>query len=1082
MSKHCEVCNCSYADDLKVCPHCAEVAEIGEADVVDLGSSTQMAAELAPEIVAQTPPIAPSAVGPDSAVDLGLPALPADPNGGGSRVGESDVSVIEWASLVEEGPALAEPAAASFDDPADADLLSQAPTSQISPTAPPAEPASEATISLPAGDDNEDALAADLDTVRTIFAGDASASFARRDPAQPAESAAASDDSALNQPGPAKGDDMLPEDEAVSLIKQQPIGTGSDSGIDLSAVEVVEEPGGRGRTPAGPIASDSDINLSAVEVVDSGLLEEPSEVQIVDSGIDLSGAEVVDVAPPGNPEEAAVRPISDSGIDLSPLDVSGSDSGPQAGIEKDSPGTSDSGVDRIAAEVESGMMQRATFDVGGDSDVSEGSDDAATALTAGQLPSGEEEVDLTETPAGAEAVESSSAVDLGGSSATFPAAPVEPSSGADEMEGTKPYESKERSIHDEADVSPSEVDLGARHKDGSSKDFFEESEALAEAPSAVDEVEESGGLSVGEEEAGVEEPAAVEEELGAVEEEEEAAATAAKPEKRRSTAGAWIGGLVLGGVVTAGALLALWFFKIEPPKEWRGDATASAPPPATPGTPKGLVVGGPTGSSVNKADLLRNGDLDLAATNGVESVDESKPDEMALRGQYRVRKSLMQQSLHGLNGGALKADDAMNSGIADLEKAKAQSEDALFWLGVANEATGKTDAAKAAYQAGLDRAKDAKSKQRFQDAINRLSTTTPSKPAGMGRAAPGLDPALLVLIVTGVSPAPAPPAPPSEPVAPDEAGSKFWEATRLAQEGKYDEAGKALAEAERRHTDRRFTVLGKAQNPSSDPTEEIFVRSCEELKAYWALRDQLSKSTLPITKGQEPAAGVAALMKEGETLKNVRETLGVKPDADAAAITAAAKDANKSGETIKAVADALGTKPEGVVDAAKGAAKAAANLDAALKAAKDAKDDAATKDDTIKAVADALAAKPEGVVEAAKGAAKTATDLGAALKAAKADAARKDDTIKAVADAVGAKPEGVVEAVKETLKSKDVQEAAKVLRALREERDALKLENNGLQSKMDGMTAKLNGLQMLAERRSPEKMAPIWLTLLGERK
>ena len=60
MSKHCEVCNRSYPDDLKACPHCAEVVEIGEADVVDLGSSTQMVVEEAPEIVAGASPVAPS--------------------------------------------------------------------------------------------------------------------------------------------------------------------------------------------------------------------------------------------------------------------------------------------------------------------------------------------------------------------------------------------------------------------------------------------------------------------------------------------------------------------------------------------------------------------------------------------------------------------------------------------------------------------------------------------------------------------------------------------------------------------------------------------------------------------------------------------------------------------------------------------------------------------------------------------------------------------------------------------------------------------------------------------------------------
>ena len=123
MSKHCEVCNRTYPDDLHACPHCAAVAEIPEADVIDLGADAlDVVEEAGAEAGAGPAPIAAFASGPDSAVDLGLPAVPTDPNGSGSGQGSS-ISVIEWASLVEEGPAPAEPVAASFDDPADADLI-----------------------------------------------------------------------------------------------------------------------------------------------------------------------------------------------------------------------------------------------------------------------------------------------------------------------------------------------------------------------------------------------------------------------------------------------------------------------------------------------------------------------------------------------------------------------------------------------------------------------------------------------------------------------------------------------------------------------------------------------------------------------------------------------------------------------------------------------------------------------------------------------------------------------------------------------------------------------------------------------
>ena len=440
-----------------------------------------------------------------------------------------------------------------------------------------------------------------------------------------------------------------------------------------------------------------------------------------------------------------VRPISDSGIDLSGVEPGGSDSGPQAGIEKDTPGTSDSGIDRIAEEVESGMNLRPeAFDIIGDSKIGSGADkvdeivvdESATALTAGQLPSGEEEVDLNEMTA--DAVDSS-AVDLGASSATFPVAPPEPA----DVDSTRPYEAQSKSIHGEEEISPSEVDLGSRHDGDSGKDFFEPSAALSEAPlGPADEDEESAGLSAVDEDEPA--PAAVGDEGSAVSEVVEEAPTPAKREKRRSTAVAWLGGMVVGGVVTAGVLLGLWLFNGGNANRAPANGTNPQGPAAAPVTFK------------EKAGLVKSGDLDRAAKAGVETADESKPDEVAVRGEFRVRKYLMDQSV---GKAPIKADDeALKKGEADLEKAKDKSDDALFWLGVAKEATGdpkSLDEAQKLYQEGWDRTKQ----QRFQDALNRVSAEVGSKPAGMGRAAPALDPALLVLVVTGLAPEQPPPPP-----------------------------------------------------------------------------------------------------------------------------------------------------------------------------------------------------------------------------------------------------------------------------------------------------------------------------------
>ena len=209
MSKHCEVCKSSYSDQLDACPHCAEADEIAEADVVEL-------AEDVPEVVVEGPASAHAAAPSDSAIDLSLPTMQVDGSGSGAHSGDaSGLSFVEWASLVEEGPAHVEPAAAQFDDPADADLISRL-HDPLPETADPiaathnplpetADPVAATHDPLPAmaedddihstlgalpveptpavAHDDEDALSADLEAVRTIFSGDASASFVRRGPA-----------------------------------------------------------------------------------------------------------------------------------------------------------------------------------------------------------------------------------------------------------------------------------------------------------------------------------------------------------------------------------------------------------------------------------------------------------------------------------------------------------------------------------------------------------------------------------------------------------------------------------------------------------------------------------------------------------------------------------------------------------------------------------------------------------------------------------------------------------------------------------------------------------------------------------
>ncbi len=99
----------------------------------------------------------------------------------------------------------------------------------------------------------------------------------------------------------------------------------------------------------------------------------------------------------------------------------------------------------------------------------------------------------------------------------------------------------------------------------------------------------------------------------------------------------------------------------------------------------------------------------------------------------------------------------------------------------------------------------------------------------------GMSPRLLALLLIAFQ---APPGTDPPPAA-DEAGFPFWKSIKLAREGKYDEAIKALDEARDRHEKRRYLVPRKQQNPLSDPREEIFLRAVDDVKAYWTLLARL---------------------------------------------------------------------------------------------------------------------------------------------------------------------------------------------------------------------------------------------------
>src|SRR5262249_47727286 len=107
-------------------------------------------------------------------------------------------------------------------------------------------------------------------------------------------------------------------------------------------------------------------------------------------------------------------------------------------------------------------------------------------------------------------------------------------------------------------------------------------------------------------------------------------------------------------------------------------------------------------------------------------------------------------------------------------------------------------------------------------------------------------------------------------------GFKFWEAVKAARGQNYADALKALDAARTLHDKLRFAQLRRAQNPVSDPTEEIFLRACDELKTYWAVQEKLKSSGYLTAQQKDPAKAVDAVMKSATDSANAYKALGDK--------------------------------------------------------------------------------------------------------------------------------------------------------------------------------------------------------------
>jgi tetratricopeptide (TPR) repeat protein len=151
-----------------------------------------------------------------------------------------------------------------------------------------------------------------------------------------------------------------------------------------------------------------------------------------------------------------------------------------------------------------------------------------------------------------------------------------------------------------------------------------------------------------------------------------------------------------------------------------------------------------------------------------------------------------------------------------------------------------------------------------------------------------------------------------------EAGGDFWKAARLYKEKKYDEAIEALKRARDTHAKRRYSRLGRSQNPTTDPTEDIFLRSCDQL-IYLAQAQKMAAnqgyadlaSAIKAAQDKEAAKTLAAFYDE---LKKDKDVMKADPDLKdpVKSLGLLVDSKKKSGEALEMIKEALGGDPKDI--------------------------------------------------------------------------------------------------------------------------------------------------------------------------
>jgi tetratricopeptide (TPR) repeat protein len=315
-----------------------------------------------------------------------------------------------------------------------------------------------------------------------------------------------------------------------------------------------------------------------------------------------------------------------------------------------------------------------------------------------------------------------------------------------------------------------------------------------------------------------------------------------KPAKK---GGGLLVGLLLGGVLAGGTAAGLYVSGAVPNSE----KTVQIPPkpPTNEGNPTPHVEPGPRPPNPGAAASDPRTAFAAGGTAQALELLKAKPanttEEKAAAGFVRVFAKV--QELGKTNSPTAAANDAdlkqaraeLEAVVADTEAAKtAEGEKravaAAVRLGVSYEVAGDGIAARKVFTDA--KAQFPKHAAVFDSLLERLDAAEKG-PGTSFRAPLAPEDAQRVLFAVTLLLADEPAKGEDDP----EPGLYYWKAVNQAAAGKYTEAVDLIGKAKAAHLKRAKALAGRGLNPLTDPLEQMFPRSCDELAAYWKLRGEL---------------------------------------------------------------------------------------------------------------------------------------------------------------------------------------------------------------------------------------------------